>query len=142
MADDPFADGVVVSMIGDGYRAEARAGKHAVVLDEPGELGGADTGPSPIKTMLMALGGCKAMTARMYADRKGWPLEGVVVSARHENPDGRSPRIEVELQVLGDELSDEQRVRIAEIADRCPVQKMLTGETPIAVTHVSAAEPA
>ncbi|MEM1330881.1 MAG: OsmC family protein [Planctomycetota bacterium] len=146
MSRDPFEDGVVVSLTGDSYRTEALSGDHRVLLDEPGEAGGENSGPSPIKLMLMSLGGCKAMTARMYAARKGWPLEGVIVSARHElrEPEGGGPKrahIDVELQILGDQLTDEQRERIAEIADRCPVQKMLATETPLDVTHVVADAP-
>jgi uncharacterized OsmC-like protein len=69
----------VVARTGEGLRTEIEAGTHALVADEPESLGGTDAGPTPYDYLLAALGGCTAITLRMYADRKGWPLESVTV---------------------------------------------------------------
>jgi putative redox protein len=69
----------VVAKTGEGLRTEVEAGGHTLVADEPESLGGTDEGPTPYDYFLAALGGCTAMTLRMYADRKGWPLESVTV---------------------------------------------------------------
>ena len=74
----------VVVTTGEGLRTEVEAGGHTVVADEPENLGGTDTGPTPYDYLLAALGGCTAMTLRMYADRKGWPLESVTVRLSQE----------------------------------------------------------
>ena len=63
----------------DRYHVDLQAGRHALAADEPAGHGGADTGPSPFGLLLSGLGACTAITLRMYADRKGWPLEGVDV---------------------------------------------------------------
>ena len=73
------AEARVVVTTGEGLRTEVSAGGHALVADEPESLGGTDEGPNPYDLLLAALGGCTAMTLRMYADRKGWPLESVTV---------------------------------------------------------------
>jgi uncharacterized OsmC-like protein len=116
-----------------GQTIEAR--QHILTADEPASLGGQDTGPDPYELLLSALGACTSMTLQMYAGKKGWPLKSVHVSLRHEKvtapPDGTTPaqnrlldRIEKTLTLEGD-LSDEQRQRLREIADRCPVHQSL-----------------
>lgn len=123
-------DGIVTVRIGrEAYAVESSARGHAWAGDEPGWLGGADTGPSPYEMLLSSLGACKAITAKMYADRKGWALEGVRVVLRHERPHGpRGPEvIHADLWFEGD-LDDDQRARLLEIAEKCPVQKTITGE--------------
>jgi uncharacterized OsmC-like protein len=118
-----------------GYRTEIHAGPHTFVADEPLEAGGTDDGPTPYDLVLAALGACTAMTLRMYADRKQWPLESVTVHLRHgrshaadeqqcENRPVRLDQIERTLELSG-ALTDEQRVRLAEIAERCPVHRTL-----------------
>ena len=149
MADN--YDGVIVSIGRQKYRTEVRmpsdAGGGVIVADEPRDVGGGGEGPGPYELLLASLGTCKAMTLRMYADRKGWPLEEVVVTLRHEkrhaddcenceDPKARLDHFDVELQVLGD-LSAEQRERLAEISDRCPVHKTMTSEIRIGTTLVS-----
>jgi len=128
--------GWVTTQIGPrGYRAEVRAGAHAFVTDEPAAVGGTDKGPTPYDYLLGALGGCTAMTLRMYADRRGWPLEGVRVRLRTsrshaedcEGCDTASVGItwlEREVELSGP-LTEDQRHRLLQIADRCPVKQTL-----------------
>ena len=118
-----------------GYRVDVNARAHHILADEPRALSGTDSGPTPYELMLAALAGCTVMTVRMYADRKGWPLEEAVVwlrQARAHEPDCEKCPTEkvgmgtIERRVeLGGPLSDEQRSRLLEIADRCPVKQTL-----------------
>lgn len=118
-----------------GFRTELRARAHTLVADEPTNVGGTDTGPTPYELLLGALSSCTAMTLRMYASRKKWPLEGVTVqlrSARSHEADCERCDVEpvgigrVERRVeLDGPLTDEQRRRLLEIADRCPVKQTL-----------------
>jgi putative redox protein len=118
-----------------GYRTRIMTRGHVVTADEPGDVGGADTGPTPYELLLGALAACTAMTVRMYADRKKWPLDGVVVRLRPsrahaadcaacETEDVGVGRIAREVDLLGT-LTDEQRARLLYIADRCPVKQTL-----------------
>jgi putative redox protein len=119
---------VTVSIGTEPYAVLAQARHHAVLSDEPGELGGKDTGPSPYELLLMGLGSCKIITAKMYADRKGWPLTAARIELTHDRPNGRTgpERITARFVFEGD-LTDEQRARLQEIAEKCPVQKTITG---------------
>ena len=96
-----------------------------------GDLGGADQGPSPYDLLLGSLGACKAITATMYAQRKGWPLTGVALTLTHTRLADHQ-RIDVDIAFEGD-LTDEQRSRLKDIAGKCPVEKTLTGELRVVV---------
>ena len=120
---------------GPGFATTVAAGPHAIVVDEPTALGGDDTGPTPYDLLLGALGACTAITARMYARRKGWPLEDVVVRLRTgashaadcaDCADGAvGPRaLEHDIEFVGP-LTDDQRKRLRYIAGRCPVKQVL-----------------
>ncbi len=126
----------VVARIGaSGYRTDILANGHPLVADEPLSVGGTDTGPSPYDLLLAALGACKTITLRMYADRKGWPLEEVTVALEHrklhatdaeecEDRPAKLDEIRSGLHLVGP-LEEAQRQRLAEIADRCPVHRTL-----------------
>jgi uncharacterized OsmC-like protein len=112
---------------------------HRVLADEPVDGGGNDAGPNPYELLLSALGACTAMTVRLYAQRKGWPLDGVEVALKHERihaedcadcetREGFLDKITKQLTLLGPQLDAEQRQRLFEIAERCPVQRTLQRE--------------
>ena len=120
------------------YTNVIQDGRHELFADEPASVGGDDRGPSPYELLSASLGACISMTLRMYAERKGWPLEKVSVDLRHERihaqdcahcetEEGRIDRIEAEVKVQGP-LDDEQRQRLLEIASKCPVHRTLEGE--------------
>ena len=129
---------VVVRTGRDHYYTDIYADGHHMVADEPISVGGTNLGPSPYKFLAAALGSCTTITVRMYADRKKWPLDAVVVRLKHQQVDasqcddcksenGKVDIFERELEFVGN-LSDEQRQRLFEIADRCPVHRSLHGE--------------
>ena len=131
----PDGDWLTVRLGATGYRTDIRAGRHAFVADEPLAVGGTDAGPTPYDYLLGALGACTAMTLRMYAGRKGWPLEGVEVQLRNARSHAADcedceakpvgfRRLERRLELRGP-LTDEQRRRLLAIADRCPVKQTL-----------------
>lgn len=114
------------------YLTALVAGGHPLQADEPAELGGSDQGPTPDELLAAALGACTAITLKMYARRKGWPLEGVDVDLEVIEQDGtRSIRRRVKPR---GPLSPEQRERLGQIANACPVHKMLVGLTVVETT--------
>ncbi len=126
---------VLVRIGAQGFVSDIDAGGHPLVADEPVELGGCDQGPSPYQLLNAALGACTAMTLRLYAERKKLPLSGVLVRLEHAKVHARdcedcpqeNARIDVierEITLEGD-LDAEQRQRLLEIADRCPVHRTL-----------------
>lgn len=107
------------------YPTLLSAGSHTITVDEPAELGGANTGPTPQDLLLAALASCTAITVRMYADRKGWPLdrcEAVATGSRSTQGVLESVRLAVRLE---GKLDQDQRARLTEIAARCPVHRAL-----------------
>ncbi len=116
----------------DKYRTVCKGARHVFHVDEPGDLDGTDTAPNPYELLLGSLGACKAITVRMYADRKGWPLESIRLDLEHDRPNGRGKPEEISISIsLDGDLSDEQRARLKEIANACPVQKTILGELTI-----------
>ncbi|RQW43490.1 MULTISPECIES: OsmC family protein [unclassified Novosphingobium] len=108
----------------DRYRTEIEVDGHRIVADEPPALGGANAGPAPYDLILAGLGACTAITLRMYADRKQWPLESLDVALRLTGgKDDR--RIERVLTIAG--LDADQQARLADVAERTPVTLTLKG---------------
>jgi putative redox protein len=138
---------VIVTDAGAGrYTQRITAGKHVLLADEPLTSGGDDAGPNPYDLLLSALGTCTAMTVRMYAERKQIPLTRTTVRLRHdrihaqdcedcETERGMISEITRDIHLEG-ELTDDQRRRLMEIADRCPVHRTLTSEIKIRTRSV------
>ncbi|MCS3696786.1 bifunctional alpha/beta hydrolase/OsmC family protein [Salinibacter ruber] len=137
--DTPDED--VVTRTEGTYRTAIQAGRHALVGDEPESVGGDDDGPTPYGFLLSALGSCTGMTLRMYADRKEWPLDETIVRLSHEKvhaedcencdtEQGQVDRITREIEIRG-RLSDDQRERLFEIANKCPVHRTLLGDVDV-----------
>jgi putative redox protein len=130
------ADVVVRSL--QGLTQSIEIGDHRLIADEAVDEGGAGAGPNPYELLLSALGACTAMTVRLYAQRKGWPLQAVEVTLHHqrihaedcadcETREGFLDKITKDLALVGP-LDAEQRLRLADIAERCPVQRTLQCE--------------
>ncbi len=131
----------MVKSSGAGFGQEIHAGPHHLHADEPASAGGNDTGPTPYDLLLAALGACTSMTVEMYARRKAWPLEEVAVHLRHskihatdcaecDTKDGMLDRIDCDIHFTGP-LTDEQRSKLLEIANKCPVHRTLVSEVDI-----------
>lgn len=138
---------VIVTGAATGFAQEIVAGSHRFRSDEPVSAGGGDSGPGPYDLLLASLGSCTSMTVAMYARRKGWPLERVMVRLRHsrvhaedcatcETRQGMLDRIDREITFQGP-LTDEQRSRLIDIAGKCPVHRTLTSSIQIRTTLAS-----
>lgn len=131
-------EGWVTAHVGPkGFRADLKMRNHDLIVDEPVSAGGTDEGPTPYEYLLSALGSCTAMTLRFYADRKGWPLEDVRVDLRTSRSHEKDcedcekakvgvTRIDRKIELSGP-LTDEQRQKLLQIADRCPVKQTFEG---------------
>lgn len=137
------APDVLVRGDASGFLQEITAGAHHFRADEPVSVGGTDTAPSPYDYLLAALGTCTSMTIGLYARRKQWPLEDILVELRHsrihardcedcETKEGLLDRINVAIELTGP-LTPEQRAKLMEIALKCPVHRTLTSEINIKV---------
>lgn len=140
-------DTVVVGETGDGKFTNlvVTGSGHIISADEPEAVGGDNSGPTPYDFLLAALGACKSMTMRMYAEHKGFNLDRAEVRLSHskihaedcaecETKKGKVDHIETEINITGD-LTEEERQKIFEIAEKCPVHKTITGEIIIDATH-------
>tara|TARA_R110000850_G_scaffold16207_23_gene50806 strand:- start:779 stop:1990 length:1212 start_codon:yes stop_codon:yes gene_type:complete len=135
------SDKTIVRLDGKGFRSDVLAGGHRLVADEPISVGGTDLGPAPYDLLTASLGACTAMTLRMYADHKQWPLTAVEVHLQHEKipakdcEDCETAEGEVDVikrvLILEGNLTEEQRERITAIADKCPVHRTLDSEVKI-----------
>lgn len=134
-AADP--DAVTVTETGVGkFQVEVLAGGATFLADEPADVGGLDSGPTPYELLGAALGACTAMTLRLYAGRKGWPLNRATVRVLHSRTAGGKDRFAREVTLEGS-LNDDQKRRLLEIADRCPVHKTLDGGSEIITVMAS-----
>jgi putative redox protein len=120
------------------FQQTVTTGPHEMVADEPVTVGGQDSGPGPYDFVLAGLGACTSMTMRMYADRKSLPVERITVTLKHskihaadcaecETREGMLDQIDRVISIEGN-LDDDQRKRLMEIADKCPVHRTLTSE--------------
>ncbi len=137
MAEENAEDGKwLEARVGpESFRAEIVARQHRLVVDEPESVGGKDAGPTPYEYLLISLASCTAMTLRMYANRKKWPLESASIFVRQghsheldcekcETEEVGIGHIQMRVELNGS-LDDEQRRRLLEIAGRCPIKQTL-----------------
>jgi putative redox protein len=115
------------------YHVDIQAGTHRLDADEPAHHGGGDTGPPPFGLLLSGLGACTAITLRMYAERKDWPLEGLQVRLTYTVQDRATRWIDRAITLRGP-LGDDQRAKLAEIAEKTPVTKAVRAGTEIRTT--------
>jgi putative redox protein len=111
------------------YLAEAEIRGHSLVTDVPVSEGGADTAPTPVEYLLTAIGGCVAVTLRMYAARRNWDVGEIIVNVfQHKDDNGAYLTEEISFEK---EITEDQRKRLLVFAGKCPVAKMVKGETRI-----------
>jgi putative redox protein len=134
----------IIARSSKNVQVQISAGKHQFVADEPLGIGD-DTGPDPYALLLSALGACKVMTVRMYAQRKGWPLDALQVSLDtrkvhakdcedcESDSNAKVDIIHCLISFRGD-LTSEQVARLTEISEKCPVHRTLTSETKVRTT--------
>ena len=128
MTDTPHPPAAAVHDNGPGrVQVEVSAGGRSFPADEPIAAGGGGAGPSPHDLLAAGLAACTAMTLRLYADRKAWPLERIDVAVDHlRQPDAAPPDLFRRQIVLTGPLDEAQRERLMQIAERCPVHRTLT----------------
>ena len=124
------------------FQQKIRCGKHEIYADEPESHGGMDSGPSPYDFLKIGLAACKSMTLRLYANRKGWPMEWVGVNVRHDrihaqdcedcsNDKAKIDRFSCDINITGADLTAEMRERLLEISKKCPVHQTLSEQSVI-----------
>ncbi len=116
------------------HEVEIEGGAHRLLVDEPEVAGGTDAGPAPTRLVAAGLASCIAITMEMYAERKGWELGAVEVDVEVEY-EGYLPTSFAASIHLPTDLDDEQRQRLLVIAGKCPVHKLLAGETDVAISY-------
>ncbi len=122
---------------GGGLQVLVSAGPARFIADEPAALGGLDLGPTPHELVAAALATCTAQTLRLYAGRKGWPLGPVHVEVLAVRDPAAAPPDEFRRTItLGGALDDEQRARLMEIAEKCPIHRLLTTGARVTTTQV------
>ncbi|MFV0432248.1 MAG: OsmC family protein [Alphaproteobacteria bacterium] len=112
------------------YVNDAQSQKHHMLIDEPKHMGGDDLSFSPYDMLAAALGGCTSITLRMYAEHKKWPLEHVSVKVKHHKDEQKQDIFVREIIIKG-KLLDEQKQRLLEIANKCPVYRTLASSSKI-----------
>jgi putative redox protein len=131
-------DAIILHATGKGkFQVEAQNGSSTILVDEPVTFGGTGLGPSPYDLLATALGACTLMTIRLYVDRKGIRLDDVKVRVSHSRDALRAKDSFKREILLQGPLTDEQRARILEIADRCPVHMTMTRGSDVATTVVT-----
>jgi len=126
---------IIIKTGKEGYKAEIISGNHAFFADEPISAGGTDTGPNPYEYLLAALGSCTALTLRLYANNKKWPVDAIEVHVSHTrdylkdcedcpDKDAKIEHIDIKIKITGN-ISQEQLDRMLDISTRCPVHKTL-----------------
>jgi putative redox protein len=108
-------------------------GGHTIVVDEPHDSGGTDTGPSPVRLLAASLASCTAVTLEMYAERKGWEIGAVEVDV-DTTYDGHVPTVFEVTVRLPTGLDEEQHERLLAVASKCPVHRALSGETTVSIS--------
>lgn len=129
---------VIVTIGKTPYTTNVQYGKHVIIADEPEELGGQDQGITPTPLLLSSLGTCKAITVKMYADRKKWPLEEVILRLSQETKTSEQQQttyIQCHISFKGN-LDDDQKERLFKIAEKCPVHNILTNPIVITSNHL------
>ncbi|MFD1770044.1 OsmC family protein [Sphingobacterium suaedae] len=122
-----MARDITVKIGKDHYKTEIQVEQHNILADEPIDVGGTDLGPSPTEFLMSSVGTCKAITVRMYADRKNWELEAVRIRMSIGAQEGELQKttfIKCHIELIGN-LNETQRKRLLTIADKCPVHKIL-----------------
>ena len=140
MLDDPNAVRVVETRAGL-YQVDIQAGGGHFLADEPVAFGGLGSGPNPYDLLAAALGACSAMTLRLYARRKAWPLDRVTVEVSHTRSRLDARDTFKRQIVLSGVLSQEQRAKLADIANRCPVHLTLERGADVVTQFVEAPSP-
>lgn len=140
LSDHP-EQGLVRARIGTDLAVMIEAGRHTLRADEPSTVGGGDSGPDPFGLLLASLAACVLMTLRMYASRKGWPMEAAeVVLTPTRQPARPLESVRIELLLTGP-LDAEQRARLLEVASRCPVHRTLEHGARIETVFAGAERP-